>query len=1017
MDLAKFALEKRLVSALATLCILLGGWYSYQTLPRFEDPEFIIREAQIVTPYPGASGEEVAEEVTEVIENALQQLQGVKEITSVSSSGLSEVTIAFTIQSTPTRDALIQRFTQMRAKISDVQITLPPNAGGSQIFDDYGDVYALYFAITGEGFALPSLYEYAKDLQRELVLIDGVSKVVLNGVPEEVIYVEYSPARLFELGLSSEAVAEVLRGQNLVTSAGTVLSGDLRLSVRPVAAVDSVEAIENLIIADPESGRLYRLSDVATVSRGLREPASSLLFRDGMPAIGIGISNSIGGNVVNMGDAVRARIQELEVERPLGIDLTPISDQSVLVRGAVDGFVMNVVLALVIVVGTLLVFMGLRSGILMGGILLVTVAGTLIGMSLFGLDMQRVSLGALIIALGMLVDNAIVVVEGTLVRVQRGEETAKAVRAVVARTRWPLLGGTVVGVTAFSAIGLSPDDTGEYAGSLFWTIAIALLFSWIAAIWLTPYYCTLVLRPRVQAEEPTQEHWILVAYRRLLRTAIKRRWWTIGLVSFLFAGAIAGSSLVPLGFFPNSTRPSFVVDYTLPQGTDIERTRADTLEIAEWVRGLDGVSATSTTVGASHLRFMLTYHVESPSSSYGQVMVDVSDFERIEHLLDTVQGHLDENYPESVSRAWRFVLGPGGGARIQARFTGPEPSVLRDLSAQAREILTSAGAISVSDTWREQFTTLRPVLNSENARRLGLTRADVSRAIAGQFDGTTIGLYRERDELRPIIMRPFAKDRSDIADVQDVQIYSPLADQYVPTRQVVDDFEIVFEEGSLDRVDRSLAITVEANPPPGVRASDLFQLIRPAVEAIELPPGYALTWKGEYGDSEDANAGLASTMPFGFGAMVIVVFILFNAVRQPLIIWLTVPLALVGVVFGLAATETPLEFIAILAVLSLTGMLVKNAIVLIDETDLQIASGKEKFLAVTDAAVSRVRPVSLGALTTVLGVAPLLWDPFFNSLSVVIIFGLTFATLLTLVVVPVLYVIFFGIGNKDDLLP
>lgn len=1013
MDLAKFALEKRLVSALATIFILLGGWYAYQTLPRFEDPEFIIREAQIITPYPGASAEEVAEEVTEVIEDALQQLQGVKEITSVSSSGLSEVTVEFTIQSTPTRDALIQRFTQMRAKISDVQIELPPNALESQVFDDYGDVYALYYAITGEGFSLPDLYEYAKDLQRELVLIDGVSKVVLNGVPEQVIYVEYSPARLFELGLSSDAVAEVLRGQNLVTSAGTVLSGDMRLNVRPVAAVGSVEAIENLVITDPQSGRLFRLSDIATVSRGLREPASSLLFRDGMPAIGIGISNSIGGNVVNMGDAVRERIQELEVERPIGIDLTPISDQSVLVRESVNGFVMNVVLALVIVVGTLLVFMGLRSGILMGGILLVTVAGTLIGMSVFGLDMQRVSLGALIIALGMLVDNAIVVVEGTLVRVQRGEETAKAVRAVVARTRWPLLGGTIVGFTAFSAIGLSPDDTGEYAGSLFWTIAIALLFSWLVAIWLTPYYCTLLMKPKPRtSDEPPREHWILVGYRRLLGVAIMRRWWTIGLVSLLFAGAIASSSLVPLGFFPNSTRASFVIDYTLPQGTDIERTRADMLDIAEWVRGLDGVAATNTTVGASHLRFMLTYLVESPSSSYGQVLVEVDDFERIGDLLDTIRHHLDENYPEAVSRPWRFVLGPGGGALIQARFTGPDPAILRDLSAQAREILNSAGAISVSDTWREQFTTLRPVLNIENARRLGLTRADVSRAIAGQFDGTTIGVYRERDELRPIIMRPFAADRSNIADAQDVQIYSPLAEQYVPIRQVVDDFEIVFEEGSLDRVDRSLAITTEANPPPGVRASDLFQRIQPAIEAIELPPGYTLTWKGEHGDSEEANAGLASTMPFGFGAMVIVVFVLFNAVRQPLIIWLTVPLALIGVIFGLAATQTPLEFIAILAVLSLTGMLIKNAIVLIDETDIQIASGKNPLLAVTDAAVSRVRPVCLGALTTVLGVAPLLWDPFFNSLSVVIIFGLTFATLLTLVVVPVLYVVFFRIRSR-----
>mmetsp|Transcript_22796 Transcript_22796/g.37890 ORF Transcript_22796/g.37890 Transcript_22796/m.37890 type:complete len:601 (-) Transcript_22796:2-1804(-) len=596
MDLARFALQKRLISAVATLLILLGGYFAYTALPRFEDPEFVIRQAQIITPYPGATAEEVAEEVTEVVENALQQLQGVDEVRSVSSPGVSTVTVEFTIASTPDYPELYQTFAQMRAKITDAQSQLPPNALESQVYDDFGDVYAQYYAVVGEGFSLTELHEYAKDLQRELVTVEGVSKVVLNGVQDEVIYVEYAPARLTALGLAPQQIQELLEAQNLVIPAGSVVAGDTRLEVRPVAAINSVEAIAKLLITNPQSGVSFRLGDIATVSRGFKDPATALLYRDGQPAVGIGVSNTLGGNVVNMANAVNERIAALEDNRPIGIDILSISDQGASVKASVDDFVVNVGLALAIVVGTLLIFMGLRSGILMGGILLVTVAGTLFGMYLYGLDMQRISLGALIIALGMLVDNAIVVVEGTLVRVQRGEEAGAAASAVVKQTTWPLLGGTLVGILAFSPIGFSPDNTGEYAGSLFWTIGIALLFSWLVAIWLTPYYCSVMLKNTKVAGD-AKEGAVLSAYRGLLALAIRVRWITVAGVVALFVSAIAIFSAVPPGFFPSSTRAQFVIDYYLPQGTDIARTEADMLQIAEHARGLEGVTGTNTVVG------------------------------------------------------------------------------------------------------------------------------------------------------------------------------------------------------------------------------------------------------------------------------------------------------------------------------------------------------------------------------------------------------------------------------------
>ncbi|MEX0340343.1 MAG: efflux RND transporter permease subunit [Arenibacterium sp.] len=1012
MDLARFAIEKRLISAVASIMILLAGYFAYTALPRFEDPEFIIRQAQIVTPYPGANASEVAEEVTEVIENALQQLQGVKEVRSVSSPGLSNVTVEFTIQSTKNYDALYQRFAQMRAKIDDAQADLPPNALQSIVYDDFGDVYALYFAVVGDGYSLTELHEYAKELQRELVTVEGVSKVSLSGVQEELIYVEYAPARLTELGLAPQQIANVLSGQNLVTPAGSIVAGPTRLELRLASAVDSLDAIGSQLITNPETGVSFRLSDIATISRGYKEPASISLYRDGRPAIGLGVSNNIGGNVVNMGEAAKARMEALISERPIGMEVIPISDQSSSVKESVNAFVMNVVVALVIVVGTLLIFMGLRSGILMGGILLITVAGTLMGMYLYGLDMQRISLGALIIALGMLVDNAIVVVEGTLVRVQNGESPAEASQSVVAQTKWPLLGGTVVGFLAFSPIGFSPDNTGEYAGSLFWTIMIALLFSWLVAIWLTPYYCTLMLKPG-KATENKGENVILRVYRGFLDRAIKLRYVTIAVVFGMFAVAMAMFSLVPPGFFPSSTRPQFVVDYFLPNGTDIEETREDLLAIEEHARTLAGVIGTNLAVGGGHVRFMLTYDSEDSSPSYGQILVDVEEYAQISGLRDALQVWIDEEFPESSAKVWEFVLGPGGGPKVEARFSGPDETVLRDLAKEAKLIMGQAGAIGIKDDWREQVQVIRPTMNEASARRLGLTQGDISYALQSHLSGASIGTFREGDELRNIVMRPIESARNDISALRDVQVFSEVTGGYIPISQVVDSFDLVFEAGDLRRLNRQLTITAQSDNAPGVLSGDLFETVRPQIDAMELPPGYTLEWRGEYGNSADANAGLASTMPLGFGAMILVVIFLFNAVRQPLIIWLTVPLALIGVIWGLAGTQTPLEFMAILGVLSLTGMLIKNAIVLIDETDSQISSGKARMQAVVDSAVSRVRPVLLGVLTTVLGVLPLLADPFFKSLAVVIIFGLSFATILTLIIVPVLYAVFFRVKSSE----
>ena len=485
------------------------------------------------------------------------------------------------------------------------------------------------------------------------------------------------------------------------------------------------------------------------------------------------------------------------------------------------------------------------------------------------------------------------------------------------------------------------------------------------------------------------------------------------MVLALFGSALAMFGQVPAGFFPSSTRDQFVVDYFLPQGADIGQTNADLLRIEEYARTLDGVTSTNLSVGGGHTRFMLTYESEDASPSYGQVLVDVKDYRQIDELRIAIQDWIDAEYPNAAAKVWKFVLGPGGGSKIEARFAGPDASVLRSLSEQAKRIMADAGAIAIKDDWREQMQVIRPIINEANARRLGLTQGEISNALYTHLNGANIGTFREGDDLRSIIMRPVESARNEVGALRDIQVFSQVVGGYVPISQVVDSFDLVFEAGNLRRIDRKLAITAQSDNAPGILSGDLFDAVQGPIEAIELPAGYSFEWKGEFGNSAEANAGLAATMPLGFGAMILVVIFLFNALRQPLIIWLTVPLALIGVIWGLALTKTPMEFMAILGILSLTGMLIKNAIVLLDETDSQIGAGKARMQAVVDAAVSRVRPVSLGVLTTVLGVVPLLWDPFFKSLAVVVIAGLSFATILTLIVVPVLYTLFFRVRSEE----
>lgn len=1020
MDIAAFSIRNRLIMWIVITLSLFAGWTAYQQMPRFEDPEFTIRTAKVFTFYPGGTPEEVAREVSAPLEEALQDMQEVDEIRSESSAGKSEITVDIKYAASPDKSALQGVWNKLRNKVRDAASEMPPGARPSVVFDEFGDVFGIYYVLTGNGYSMPELRHYAKLLRQDMLSVDGVGKVDIAGEQDEVIYVEIPRQKGAALGTTTSAIFQQLSTQNTVVGGGSVEVDGKRLVITPSGDIDSVAAISNLLVSSTQ-GNVLQLRDIATVTRGLREPAKFLTYWDGEPGIVMGVATVSGANVVAVAKALEEKLAQVEDERPAGIQLNEFYNQGEVVDQSVSDFVINVVLALVIVIGALFVFMGVKSGLVIGIGLLLTIAATLGTMYLADIPMHRISLGALIIALGMLVDNAIVVADGVLSGCQRGRKIIEIASDVVKQSIWPLLGGTLVGILAFAPIGLAPGDTAEFTGDLFRVILISLLYSWIFAITITPFLCSMLFKtiedqcaesgPIKTGDEKAGG--LMERFKGVIRTLVGQKTITIGASVGVFAVSVFGFNYVTAGFFPASTTPQMVVDYWLPEGTDIAQTQEDVLELSDYIRTLEGVEDVHAVVGQGTLRYMLIYSFESENSAYGQLLVKLDDYGRLDAMIPQVQRYIDENFSQGQGKVWRFVLGPGGGSKIEATFSGPDPDVLRDLARQAKEIYhQDGGAIAIKDDWRQRVPAIEPVYSEVKGRRAGVSRSDLGEALARNYSGQQVGVYRENDDLIPILARAPENERLNVADIGSVQVINP-AGAAVPIEQVTDGIKTVFRDSRLRRVDNVWTIKAQADPAPGVLSGDLQARVEEAVEAIELPPGYSFKWDGEKGSSEEANDNLASVIPLGFGAMILVTIVLFNALRQPLVIWSVVPLALVGVVFGLLVMNVPFEFMAILGVLSLAGLLIKNAIVLVDQIDLEIGEGKPRMDALVDSAASRVRPVLLGSGTTVLGVIPLFTDAFFQSMAVVLVFGLSFATALTLVVVPVVYAAVFGISTKE----
>ncbi|RBW65022.1 AcrB/AcrD/AcrF family protein [Vibrionales bacterium C3R12] len=1014
MTIAEYSIRNKVISWLFIVILAIGGVVSFSDLGRLEDPAFTIKDAMIIANYPGATSQEVEEELTYPLEKAIRQLPYIDKITSTSSNGMSQMMVSMKMEYGP--DELPQIWDEMRRKVNDLRPALPSGVTSVQVMDDFGDVYGVMIMLTGDDFDYVELKQYADYLTREIELVEGVGKVSIAGDQQEQLFVEISLEKLAAVNLDMSIVNNLLNQQNSVQSAGEVMLNGQKLTIRPNGSMSTVEELEELIIHGRDTGNLIRLKDVAEVSRGIQEKPSNIVTYNGKPAINLGISFSSGVNVVEVGNALSKELQTLENIRPAGVELNYFYNQSAEVDQSVKDFVISLAEAVAIVIIVLLFAMGLRSGIIIGSVLLLTVMGTFILMKWNNIELHRISLGALIIALGMLVDNAIVVVEGILVGIKKGRTKVQAANEIVKQTQWPLLGATIIAITAFAPIGLSEDATGEFLGDLFWVLCYSLFLSWVTALTITPLLANLLFKdekPQDGDEEiDPYKGALFTLFKSMLTFALRFRWLTVVSMVGLLVVSIIGFGQVKQQFFPPSNTPMFYIDMWMPEGTDIRETSKQSKEVERYIRAQDNVEFVTTSTGQGLQRFALTYQPEKSYEAYSQLQVRMNDREHMFDLLHLLDNELATKFDQPSFQFKLMEFGPSPASKIEARISGADPQILRDIAIQVEDILAAdSGSRNIRHDWRERTKELVPQFNESKARRLGISKQDLSETLQMSFGGSSIGLLRDGTHMLPIVARLPESERVDFESLSNVKIWSPTLQTYIPVEQVIDGVKLSWAEPLIQRQDRKRTLTVLAdhNVLGNDTAASLFARVQPKVEDLHLPDGYVIDWGGEYESSKDAQTSLFGSLPMGYLLMFIITMLLFNSVRKPLVIWFTVPLAIIGVSVGLLGSNLPFSFTAFLGLLSLSGMILKNGIVLLDQINIELESGKDPYLAVVDSAVSRVRPVSMAALTTVLGMIPLVFDAFFGSMAVTIMAGLGFATVLTLIVVPVLFAIFYKI--------
>ena len=1010
MDIARASIKRFRVVIFLCVLTLVGGVMAYFEIGKLEDPSFTIKTAVVSAVYPGASAYEVETEVTARIEDAIQAMGEIKHIRSRSTPGMAIIYVD--IKDEYTSNELPQIWDKLRQKVNDAQVYMP---SGTTIIinNDFGEVYGQYYALIGDGYTMKELYDYADFLKKNIVLVDEVASVKILGEQTEAVYIEFSASRMSSLGISPLMVLAALTQQNMLTATGNMTLGDRYIRISPTSGIISVEDIGDLVIGG-SGGNLTRLREIAEVRRAYADPQTFKLKFNNRPALAIGISTVEGGNVVNMGRAVSKRLKELEAFRPVGIELTPIYLQSDQVTSSVNDFIINLLESLAIVVGVLLVFMGLRSGLIIGLVLLITVAGTFVIMNYMGITLQIVSLAALIIALGSLVDNGIVVAEGMLVGVERGMTVEDAASDSVEGSKWAMLGGTFIAVMAFAPVGLSKMQAGEFLRSLFQVVGISMALSWFAALIAAPVLGKLMLKAEKKYGDP-YGGFLFRAYRAILEGCLRHRVITVGIVAGMFALSMYIFTTMETSFFPDAETVYFNADLWSQEGTSLAAQERRTQQLADYISSQPEVKNVTQFIGGGGLRFMLTYSPPEGNTAFSQLMVEMKDAKDTRAILHKTQAYIEEEMPEMSGHCRLFARGSGMSEKIGVRFYGEDPAILRQLAEKARRIMEDDRASQFTRLdWREPIEVIRPVILKDQMQNLGLGRPLINMASQTATTGFTAGAFREGDKSLPIYAAFTPEERNNIDLLSSLLVWSPTVNRAVPLGTVFSRLETAFEDGIIIRRDRSRMITAMSEVKLGENADAMIARITPKIEAINLPLGYSLEWGGEHELSDESIAGMAVAFPAAVLAMFVIMVFLFNGFRQTAIIFVSLPLILIGVVIGLWAAGMDVSFLSIVGLLSLVGMLAKNSIVLLDQVSADFAAGRDKYEAIVEDGISRLRPVAMSALTTVLGMIPLIWDVMFGPMAVTIMAGLTVSTVLTLIVIPVLTAMAYNVPCPED---
>ena len=1007
MKLVKYFLSKKPVTILLLVLVLAGGLLAYVKMGKLEDAPFTIKQALVLTPYPGASPSEVQSQVTDVLEESIQALGELYYLKTENRAGLSKITVY--VKKETRADEMQQLWDKLRRKVSDVQSKLPEGAGPSVANDDFGDVLGVFYGLTGSGHSYRELEDEAKLIKNEILKVKDVAKVEIYGTQTPTIDISVSPSVMARSDITMADIARAFEAQNKVVDAGGIDVGSNRLRIESTGNFYSLDDIRNLTIVS-RTGEHFRLADITRIEESYQTPASNLMRINGQPAVGIAISTVPTGNVVDMAAAVKESLQQMSDSMPEGFELVTLYDQGYESAVANQGFILNLIISVLTVVAILLFFIGFKNGLLIGSGLVFSIFATLIVMLCTDIALQRMSLAAIIIAMGMLVDNAIVVSDSALVNMQRGMRKRVAIMRACSSTALPLLAATVIAILTFLPIYFSPHITGELLSSLVIVIGVSLMFSWVFALTQTPFFIQeFVRRPRPEElKSALFDGKYYNMFRRSLHWVIKHRYATIACMVLLLVLSAWSFKFIPKVFVPALDKQYFTVDVWLPEGSNIDETGKLAEEMAAYIRTHGEAEMVSTFIGRTPPRYYLSNVAFGPQSNYTQLLVKCHTSEESRRLNAALQDSIRLKFPGPLIKVNKFELSPLTEAVIEARFLGPDPAVLDSLVGQAIEIMRRNPKVAdARNEWGNMALMLRPVYDPVKAGELGITKAQMMQSVKSISDGVPVGIYRDNEKKVPVLLKSEGYDITDAASLGNFSVWN--GERSAPLSQVTERIETTWEFPQMRTYNRQLSMAAMCGVKPGHTMAEVHGEIRSEIEAMPLPPGYTFFWDSQYKDQGEAMEAIAKYFPLAFLMLIVILVALFGNFRQPIIILCILPLSLIGVAVGMLLTGFDFGFFPIAGWLGLLGMIIKNVIVLIDEINIQRREGVPAYTAVIESTVSRTRPVLMAATTTILGMVPLLFDIAFGGMAATIIFGLTFATLLTLFVTPALYILFYRI--------